>query len=78
MISSDEESDVDDGKWLPDLFLSNDDRNLIETGDWLTDRHITAAQTLERLPSCGWTPVDSLGGNRRVEYSDQGRCSDTE
>ena len=41
-----DESDVDNGKWLPELFLRAEDRQLIKTGDWKSDRHIAAAQML--------------------------------
>ena len=42
IVSSEDESDMDDGKWLPDLFLRAEDKQLIESGDWLSDRQIAA------------------------------------
>ena len=48
IISLEDDSDVGDGKWLPELFLRAKDKQLTETGDWLSDRHIAAAQMLPK------------------------------
>ena len=63
IVSSGDESDVDDGKWLPQPFLRAEDKQLIETGDSLSDRHIAAAQMLlkKEIPKVdGFPQLDGL------------------
>ena len=74
-VSSEDESDVDDGKWLPQLFLRAEDKQLIETGDWLSDRHIAAAQMLlkKEIPKVdGFPKVDGL---QLPTLAEAGRCN---
>lgn len=74
-ISSEDESDVDDGKWLPELFLRAEDKRLIEMGDWLSDTHIAAAQMLlnKEIPKVdGFPTVDGL---QLPTLAEAGRCN---
>ena len=74
-ISSEDESDVDDGKWLPELFLRAEDKQLIETGDWLSDRHIAAAQMFlkKKIPKVDGVPT--VDGLKLPTQAEAGRCN---
>ena len=74
-ISSEDESDVDDGKWLPELFLRAEDKQLIETGDWLSDRHIAAAQMFlkKKIPKVDGVPT--VDGLKLPTLAEAGRCN---
>ena len=70
-----DESDVDDEKWLPELFLRAEDKQLTETGDWLSDRHIAAAQMLlkKEIPGGGGFP--EVDGLQLPTLAKAGRCN---
>ena len=67
---------MDDGKWLPELFLRAEDKQLTETGDWLSDRHIAAAQMLLKkdipIYGGGFPEVDGL---QLPTLAEAGRCN---